>query len=438
MRVSTLSLAVAVMGVIAVVSTACAPGAPSAPSSPASGPVSVDMSSFKGKTLTYVYFTDGPDEQATRAAISKFEAATGATVNLQLLPFADVSTSLQARLAAGNAPEVARVADWHPYATDVVDFKSYFGADYPAQFSDGPAKSVLDASGAMLAVPSDVTINGPFVNVDAFKKAGVPVPTDKTKWTWDQMVADAQKVQQANGMESALAIDKSGNRVSTVLSQYGTMMIGENGKNALDTAKAEAAIGMLTKLISTGVVSKDFWLGAGSKYKGANDLFLAKQAAVYLSGPWQVGAFAKSASFNWAAVANPCAERCGGYPGGKFMVAFKSSKESTLGAAFVEWMNRTDNQSTVDKAAFWLPTRKDLVSAGVTYPDRAADMATFLSQVAATPADTFVGANSPAFATSATALVKEMDKVVAGQEDVATAVANTKVAIDGAIKAAAK
>ena len=43
----------------------------------------------------------------------------------------------------------------------------------------------------MYAVPSDLTINGPMINVDAFKKAGVAVPT---KWTWDQLVTDAKKV----------------------------------------------------------------------------------------------------------------------------------------------------------------------------------------------------------------------------------------------------
>lgn len=398
--------------------------------------MSVDMSSFKGKTLTYVYFTDGPDEQATRTAISGFEAATGATVNLQLLPFADLNTSLQARLSGGNAPEVARVGDWHPYADDVVDFTDYFGADYPDQFSEGSAQSVQDGSGAMLAVPSDVTINGPFVNVDAFEKAGVPVPTDTTKWTWDELIADATKVQQANGMESAIAIDKSGNRVSTLLSQYGTTMIGEDGTRSLDPAKAEAAIGMLTGLLDSGAVSKDFWLGSGTKYAGANELFLAQQAAVYLSGPWQVGAFDKSADFAWAVAPNPCVERCGGFPGGKYMVAFKDSAEPTLGAAFVEWMNRTDNQAEIDKTAFWLPTRKDLTASGIEYPTRAAEMTTFLGQIEVTPADTFAGSSSPAFAASATALIKEIDKVVAGQQDVATAVTNLEKEIDAAVQAA--
>ena len=410
---------------------ACAPGSSSSSSSDSSSPKTIDVKSFKGKTLTYVYFTDGPDEQATRTAISKFESETGAKVNLQILPFADLNTSLQARLSAGNPPEAARVADWHVFADEAVDFKQYFGKDYASQFTEGAAGTVQDASGHMYAVPSDITINGPMINVDAFKKAGVAVPT---KWTWDELVSDAKKVAAANNMKYAVAIDKSGNRLSTVLSQYGTTMIGPGDKNALDKEKATKALTFFTGLVKSDVSPKDFWLGSGSKYTGANEIFLAKQVPVYLSGPWQVGAFAKSAKFTWAAVPNPCEERCGGFPGGKFMVAFKNSKEPELGAAFVEWMNRSENQSAIDKTAFWLPTRQDLTKSGVEYPSRNSDMAVFISEISKTPADTWASESSPAFTNAAKALIAQTDKVVAGQQDVSTAVNTISDEIDKAIK----
>ncbi|NYG08651.1 alpha-1,4-digalacturonate transport system substrate-binding protein [Phycicoccus badiiscoriae] len=411
---------------------ACAPGSSSS-TSDSSSPKTIDVKSFKGKTLTYVYFTDGPDEQATRTAISKFESETGAKVNLQILPFADINTSLQARLSAGNAPEAARVADWHLFKDEAVDFKQYFGKDYASQFTPGAASTVQDGSGHMYAVPSDITINGPMINVDAFKKAGVAVPT---KWTWDELVADAKKVAAANNMKYAVAIDKSGNRLSTVLSQYGTSMIGPGNKNVLDKAKATKALTFFTDLVKSDVAPKDFWLGSGSKYTGANEIFLAKQVPVYLSGPWQVGAFAKNAKFTWAAVPNPCAERCGGFPGGKYMTAFKNSKQPELGAAFVEWMNRSQNQAEIDKTAFWLPTRADLTKSGIQYPSRNSDMSVFVSQISETPTDTWAGEASPAFTNAAKALIAETDKVVAGQQDVKTAVDNLSNAVDKAIKGA--
>jgi alpha-1,4-digalacturonate transport system substrate-binding protein len=386
----------------------------------------IDPASFKGKTLTYVYFTDGPDEQATRSLLAKFERETGAKVNLQILPFDDLQNSIQARLSGGNAPDVARTNDIHPFRDDLLDLSQYFGKDYANQFLAGPTTGARGPNGELLAVPSDLTMNGPFVNVDQFKKAGVPLPTPDKPWTFDGMIKAAEQVQRANKTEFAIAIDKSGHRVSTVLSEFGTTLIGKDGKESLDPAKAQKAIGELTDLMRQDKMSRDFWLESGSKYKGANDMFLAGAVPVYVSGNWQVSQFAKAAKFKWAAVPNPCAERCGGFPGGKFMAAFRESKNPALAAYFVKWMNTAENQEAMDRAALFLPTRRDLADRGIDYPERNDDMKVFLGDIAKTPADAYTTVASPAFNGSATALVDEMSKVVAGKEDVAAAVSAVK------------
>ena len=215
----TYGTAVIAAGLAALVG-ACSPGQ-SAPSSsggggnaPATG--TMDWGSFKGKKITYLYFTDGPDEAATRAAIKEFEAKSGGTVDLQIIPYADLATSLQARLSGGNAPDVARVNEVTPYVNDLVDLHTILGKDYDKEFVEGQVKAVT-RDGKLLAVPSDLTMNGPLINVDQFKKAGVEVPK---KWTWEEMVAAAKKIKAANGTEAGIAIDNSGHRLSTVLSQF--------------------------------------------------------------------------------------------------------------------------------------------------------------------------------------------------------------------------
>ncbi|CAN5582832.1 ABC transporter substrate-binding protein [soil metagenome] len=396
-------------------------GATTLPPDSAAASSATDLTQFAGETLTYVYFTDGaPDEEATRAAIANFEEETGVTVDLQIVPFDDLEITLQAQLSGGDVPDVARVSNWRPFADDLVDMNELYGADYSDQFLPGQVATALGDNGEFLAVPSDITMNGPFINVDAFNEAGIEVPTE---WTWDEMVAAAKEVQEANDMEFALAIDKSGHRVSTVLSQFGTTLLGSDGVT-LDPAKAEAAITALTDLMAEDAMSADFWLESGSRYAGANEMFLAEAVPVYLSGNWQVGQFAENATFEWAAVPNPCAERCGGFPGGKYMVAFQASDNPELAAGFVEWMNRAENQRQISEAASWLPTRNDLIESGLTYSNRSEDMAVFLADVAATPEDTYLSLASPAFSAAATAVVEEVALVVAGEEDVPTAVEN--------------
>lgn len=417
-------LVATLMGVGLVFGTAaCAPGSGGEQTE---GDGNLDPSSFKGKTLDYVYFSDGPDIQATRSAVSRFEQETGARVNLQIVPFDSLEQTLQARINAGDAPEVARVDDWRPYADVLMDFKSYFGKNYDDNFIEGMAQGSQEPDGDMPAVPSDLTMNGPVINVDAFQKAGVPVPSADEPWTWQEMVAAARQVQQANNMDHALAIDKSGHRVSTVLSQYGTTMFNEQGQASLDPAKAGQALGMLNGLMQQGLMSKDLWLEAGSRYEDANEQFLAGEVPVYLSGNWQVGLLAQDATLDWAAAPNPCAERCGGFPGGKFMVAFSESDQPELGTYFVHWMNQTENQRQIDEAAFWMPTRTELVQQGISYPEHGDDMDVFLSDLAQTPPDTYATAFHPSITEAADMLVAEMDKTVAGEQSLPGTLANVQ------------
>lgn len=433
--VGPVSTAVVTVGLVAAVA-ACAPGqsAPgstsgSAGSGGGSAARTIDWNSFKGKKLTYLYFTDGPDEAATRSAIKDFEAKSGGTVDLQITPYADLATSLQARLSGGNAPDVARVNEVTPYVNDLVDLHEILGKDYDKDFVAGQVKAVT-RDGKLLAVPSDLTMNGPLINVDQFKKAGVEIPT---KWTWDEMIAAAKKVKAANNTEAGIAMDNSGHRLSTVLSQFGTAYLGDGVTNALDEAKATKAVDQILSLTKDGTMNKDFFIAAGTKYKGANDMFLAGQVPISISGNWQVAQFAKSAKFTWAAAPNPCADKCGGFPGGKFMAAFTKSPNKEMAAAFIQFMNTKETQAKIDQTAMWLPTRNDLVKEGVTYPQRSDDMKVFTADIANTPDYAFVSNSSPAFGGYANAFLKEFAKAVAGQVDAATMVKNGKAAGDKVI-----
>ncbi len=404
---------------------ACAPG--ETEDEAAEGPtgdVEVDFASFEGETLDYIYFTDGPDEQVTRDLIADFEEETGATVNLQILPYDDLEVSLQARLSGDNVPDVARLTTIAPFSNELLDLTRFFGDEYPEEFLPGLVGAVTGPEGEMLAVPSDLTMNGPFVNVEQFREAGVDLPDPDDPWTVEEMVAAAEEVQAATSTEFALAIDKSGHRVSTLLSQFGTTLLDEDGV-ALDAGAAEEAVGLLVELMETDAMSGDFWLQSGSRYEGANEIFAAEEVPVYLAGNWMVAEFAESVQFEWAVAPNPCAERCGGFPGGKFMAAFERSDNPELAAAFVQWMNRTEQQERLVGEALFLPTRQDLVSQGIDYPQRGPDMEVFLADVKRTPEDTYESNAHPAFGATADYLAEEISETLAEEQDVSTAVEDT-------------
>lgn len=386
---------------------------------------SVDPAEFAGETMSYVYFTDGPDEQATRDLIAEFEEEYDVTVELEVLPYADLVTSVQARLSGGNAPDVVRLTGLTDFRADLLDLRTYLGEDYADEFLPGPVTGATGDNGELLAAPSDATLNGPFINLDMFEEAGVEPPDPADPWTWEEMVEAATEVQEATGSEHAFAMDKSGHRVSTILSQYGTALVAGN-EAVLDTAKAEEALTPVIEMMEDGRMPRDFWLGSGSRYEGANEIFLAQETPVYLSGNWQVGQFAANAEFEWAAAPNPCAEECGGFPGGKYMAALAEGPNPALAAEFIRFMNTTENQETFIAASGFLPTRADLSEQGVEYPERQEDMEVFLQDLERTPELGYEANAAPAFAGAGTELVEEISQVVAGEKDLATAMSDLK------------
>lgn len=423
MRVHTPTMAVAALAVAML--AACSPGSSSDTGT---------AQQANDKKITYVYFTDGPDEQATRNLIGSFEKETGIKVDLQIVPFDNLEQTLQARLSGNNAPDVARLSDIDPFRDDLLDLNKYQKSALDGVFIDGAKSYVTSKDGALLAIPSDLTMNGPLINVDQFKKANVPLPDEGKPWTWTEMIAAAKKVQQANKTQYAIAMDVSGHRFGTMLSEFGTDYFTADGQVDLDKAKTTAAVKQFVTLNNSGAMPKDVWLQAGSKYKGANDVFLAQQVPVYISGNWQVSAFAKDAKFTWAAAPNACQDRCGGYPGGKFMVSFKQSKHQELAAQFIAWMNSAKSQTQMCQQAAFLPTRKDLISAGITYPTRSTDMNVFLSEIQKTPPDTYANVYSPAFSATANAARDELAKVLAGKETPEAAVDAIRAAAQKALE----
>ncbi|RZS30312.1 carbohydrate ABC transporter substrate-binding protein (CUT1 family) [Herbihabitans rhizosphaerae] len=387
--------------------------------------------------LVFVTFTDGPDKATTEALVKQFERDNGVTVELQFLPFSELEQQLQGRLASNNVPDVIRTQNLQPFRDDLLDLKSA-GQDVANQYLDEAQKAIKNKDGAAVALPSDLTMNGPMVNKDAFAKAGIPLPPVDKPWTWDELITNAKAAQKAVGSPFAIAYDKSGHRLSSMLNQYGTDFYGADGKVALDQGKATAALGKFVELTQQNAISKDFWIESGTKYKGANDIFISGDAPLYISGNWQVGQFDKAIKFNWAAIPNPCAARCGGYPGGKFMAAFKRSANPPLAAKLVAFMNSRAAQEKFAIEAQFLPTRKDLIAEGVKYAVRPADMAVFLADVKRTDPASYASNYNPGFSPTATELVKQLARSIAGQQSIGDTVNAVRTAAQKNLDAAGK
>jgi alpha-1,4-digalacturonate transport system substrate-binding protein len=387
-------------------------------------PSSSGSGKFAGKSMTYLYFTNGPDLAATKTLVSRFEQQTGATVALNTIPYSNLTQSLQAQLSAGRPPEVAETTVPQQYGPDLINLSQALGSSWVHSLNPKLLAGAQYHGGA-IGLPNQLTVMGPIVNVSMFQKAGVPVPTLNSRWTWPQLVSAAEKVQAANHTTYAIAIDHSGGRLANVVAQYGTFLFGTNGHGTLDSRKAAGAVKQLSQLIASNKISKAAWVAGGENYVAGDTQFLGEQAPVLISGSWEIASLATRAPFKWTAVPNPCSVYCGGGSGGDYMVAFKKSKNPTLAEAFIKFMSEPANQKYMSVQSDTIPSSASLAGPGsVRYPASAApSMAVFTKAATLMPTAFTLSEANPGYAAATVALLDQVTDVAVGKTTVPKAVA---------------
>lgn len=432
------SPAMLLVAVFLLVLAACAPTAPStappageptgaAPDEGGSAETSATAAAEGGEggevsgTLNFLWFTDGPDLEVMQDLVSRFEEERGVTVNFLNIPYADLNQRLQAQIAGGDPPDLARLTNLTIFAQSLLDISPHLEDPeaFSSQFLERPMNYASGQNGEIYGIPHDFTMNGPFLNVDMFKAADIEIPgADDEPWTWDELVENAQAAQEAGEAPYAIAFDRSGHRFGTMLQQFGGRYFTDDGEMAFSDEGTQEAVSKFAEMHENGLMPPDVWLGSGSAYADAADFFISQQVPVYFAGNWLVGHFADTITdFEWAAMPNPCEVNCGGYPGGKFVAAFEGSPNPEAAAALIEYLGSKEVMEEYVTRSLFLPTRNDLVEAGLEYPTRNADMAVFLADIPRLEPFTYNDNYHPAFGPVANLAADQITAVIAGEQD---------------------
>jgi alpha-1,4-digalacturonate transport system substrate-binding protein len=345
------------------------------------------------QTLRFLWFTDGPDKPAIEGLVKKFnDNNRDVKIEFSIVPFAELNQLLVTQASAGQAPDLARVSEPYRFFQYTLDLRPHLkNANFAKEYLDEPMKMVLGQSGEVYGIPHDLTMNGPFINVSLFKKAGVEVPKGD-RVTWEAWMDVAAKVKKAAGVPFAATADRSGHRLDGFIQSYGGGFFTPDGKDVRITSpETKKAIEAFVKFHKDGIMPLDIWAG-GTGYVGANQQFVNGQLAFYLSGNWQVAQFndAIGSKFEWKAVPNGYNMQAGGMPGGKFLIAFKNSKAPDKVARLLEFLGSAEAMTEYTAKAMFLPTRQDLIKQGIKYPARNDDMNVFIKGVGMLPKSAYV------------------------------------------------
>jgi multiple sugar transport system substrate-binding protein len=258
-------------------------------------------------TLRFV----GPEDPKTfQPVIDGFRAKhPGVRVEYTQIPFDQLNSTLQQRLAAGDdsidvytvdQPRVSALAA-RGFLADLSDLKDRVKqAALPAQYE------VNEHRGKLWSVPIWTSDQFLFYNRTLLEKAGVPPPpSDPAKrWTWEQTVEAGRQAQARGGARWAVIPEQ--------IEQYYQL---QSLPESLNGGSGITGPDMLTPALTT-----DGWIKAMTWYRDlftgglaprgvgsfqTSPLFAEGKVAFHAGGPWNVGTFAEIKGLDWGVAPYP-------------------------------------------------------------------------------------------------------------------------------------
>lgn len=319
-------------------------------------------------------YQDGNECDVTADLIKRYEAQhPGAKVVLDVVPYKTIVEQLPVQLAAGQGPDIARVADIGGLSKHYIDISPYVKDRKYWDTSFGSTLGWLRQNAQDSGIHgflSQLTMTGPYVNKTLFEQAKVALPGPKA--TWDEWADAARKVAKATQTPAAMAWDRSGHRFAGPAVSFGAKLFDAKGNLTLDDGYKTA----ITKFVGwhkDGTVLKDVWAGSGgSSYADSVNEFKNGRVVMVLSGSWQINRLQKEIgnAFDWAAVPNPCGPAaCSGMPGGAAWVALKTTKSPKEVGQFLDFMAQEAQVAEFASRTSNLPAHQGVAAKGVDYPN---------------------------------------------------------------------
>lgn len=302
--------------------------------------------------------------------VSKFEKANPG-IKIDVERNNDDSGSYYSKLVStiigGSAPDIARVeppkAAQFMAAGYCANLTSYFPKNFASQFFPGTLEPVIK-NNKLYGIPQDVSTLLLFYRTDMFEEAKIPGPPK----TWDELVGDCKKLTRDtnnDGQNDIYGIGLFGGWGSFEFYPWfwqagAEMLKNKNGKitPAFNSKEGISALQFWTDLIYKYKVMPE---GAATytedDVKGG---FVAKNIAMFTSGPWTISSLKANTSINgkWATATLPKGKNAASVLGGMHLVIMQQSKQKAAAAKFLAFFMRDDVQTDWAKSLNVLPVKK--------------------------------------------------------------------------------
>ncbi|WP_176082863.1 sugar ABC transporter substrate-binding protein [Martelella sp. HB161492] len=301
-------------------------------------------------------------------------------VEYRQLQFSDLLSDVMRAYAVGKAPDIYAVDV--PFNAlmaskgalyDMTDMVKGSDVIHIDDYYPGPVASAT-WDGKLYGVPKSTNTIALYYNEDMFKAAGIAEPPK----TWDELVDDARKLTDKDKGVYGLAFSAEATEEGTFQFLPWVQMAGgswqkvngEGGVKALTVWKTILDEG----LASPDTISRSQW--------DSTSTFISGNAAMSISGPWELDRMSKEAKFDWKVALLPVpeegAERSSAM-GDYNWVMFKSTKHPKEAFKVLEYIASQDPEMFQRYGQLPPEENVDIPSTGNPNMDEA--LATFQEQL---------------------------------------------------------
>lgn len=344
--------------------------------------VSLSTAALAEDVTITVWSIDGANQIGPSDTFSKEfdEMDNGISIDYRALQFDEIVNETLRAFATGNAPDIVSLdnPDFALFSsrgafldiTEMVEQSDIINADV---YFEGPLNSVT-WDGKLYGVPKYTDTIGVFYNKDMFAEAGITEPPV----TWAQYEDYASKLAKPDAGIYGATFSARGNEEGTFQFLPLIQMSGGSYED-VNTEGAREALSMMKRMIdnkwaSSDVLSYGQWDSTGT--------FNSGNAAMAISGPWEIDRMVEDADFEWGVTLLPVFDEGGERSSalGGFNLGILSTTEHPEEAFKVlEYMVSQDDRLFPDFG--YLPTRSDieLPKSGIAEKDAA--LAVFQDQL---------------------------------------------------------
>ncbi|MER5377496.1 extracellular solute-binding protein [Streptomyces sp. NPDC002553] len=311
------------------------------------------------KSLTFWISTVPGQDAGWKNAVAQYKKETGVAIKLVNIPYDGYPTKLHNAAQANSLPDVATVPALDPiWSSKLIDLSSIANNKSNKINANFLAK---DSSGKVLAIPSDVTASGLYINKTLFEKAGVTFPASPQKtWTWTDFIKAANTVREKTKAKYSLTFDQSPSRLRAMVYEMGGKYVhaDSSGKFSVDEA-TKKAVNTFVGWNDDKTMPKSVWTSGADP----SAMFQSGDVVAYWSGVWQVPAFAESIKkFEWASVPTPAQPvQASDVNSGGLTVGFNNNGEAATAASkFLSWLYEPAHYQALCEASGFLPVESGL------------------------------------------------------------------------------